>query len=125
MSAHTDGAAGTTRLCGVSGRVAEVDHSCFGDGMNGDRVGRLKTSVEVLDAYVAALDRRQEVLNCIFESETVEDAEAAIAHLLGVSGTAAKAVVNMQFRRATRTDRARVIADRDEHRRQLSGLTDD
>lgn len=93
--------------------------------MDVERAARLKAETEILDAYAAALNRRHEVLDSIFESETVEEAEVAVSHLLGVSRVGAKAIMNMQLRRVTRTDRERVIADRDDHRRQLSGSADD
>lgn len=88
--------------------------------MDDDRTARLRAATGVLDAYVAALDRRHDVLDAIFESETAEDAEVAIVQLLGVTRDGAQAIMNIQLRRATRSDRARVIADRDEHLRRMS-----
>lgn len=90
--------------------------------MTEDRVARLQADLEILDAYVAAMDRHLDVLACISDSDTALEAEAAVGDLLGVGSAGAKAIMNLQFRRATRTDRHRLEADRDEHRRLLAEL---
>lgn len=92
--------------------------------MTEDRAARLQASLEVLDAYVAAMDRPLDVLACISDSDTVVEAEAAVRDLLGVGSTGARAIMNLQFRRVTRTDRLRLETDRDEHRRLLAELED-
>lgn len=69
--------------------------------------------LEILDALVAALERRSVVLEAIESSDEAEDAVRRLRELLGVSEAAASEVLNMQWRRLTCQERARIYEYRD------------
>ncbi|MCE1180174.1 MAG: DNA gyrase subunit A [Micrococcales bacterium] len=70
--------------------------------------------LEVLDALLAAIDRRSEVMAAIADSDDTEAAVAVIAQLLDVDEIPATAVANLQWRRFTRGERARIARQRQE-----------
>lgn len=70
--------------------------------------------LELLDAAVAAMDRRDEVLQAIADAEDADEALSRVRELLGISEGAAHGVLNLQWRRLTRLDRARMQQDRDD-----------
>lgn len=99
-------------------------------GRRGDRIGgmrhhaemdrdpeldqrELDGRLEILDALVAALERRSVVLEAIESSDEAEDAVRRLRELLGVSEAAASEVLNMQWRRLTCQERARIYEYRD------------
>jgi DNA gyrase/topoisomerase IV subunit A len=69
--------------------------------------------LEILDALVAAFERRSEVLEAIESSDEEQDAVQRLSELLGVTETAASEILNMQWRRLTRQGRAEIYERRD------------
>lgn len=76
--------------------------------------------LEILDARVAALDRRDEVFAVIADAEDSDDARERLRDLLGVSEWAAHGVLNLQWCRLTRLDQARIQQERDAVARDLA-----
>jgi DNA gyrase subunit A len=64
--------------------------------------------LEILEAFLAAIDRRYEVSDVVASSETVEEARTGLRELLGVSQMAATEVLNMQWRRMARAERQEI-----------------
>jgi DNA gyrase/topoisomerase IV subunit A len=62
--------------------------------------GRLK----IFEAILAAIDRRHEVSDVVASSENADQARARVRDLLGVSQEAATEILNMQWRRLTRSE---------------------
>ncbi|AXG12618.1 hypothetical protein [Intrasporangium calvum] len=77
-------------------------------------------NLDLLEAMLSAVARRQEVSDRVFEAESAEAAESAIRDLLGVDAVAAKAVLNLQLRRLAREDRSRMESDCDRLRQLLA-----
>jgi DNA gyrase subunit A len=76
--------------------------------------------LEFLDAILAAIERRAEVIDLIAESESAGEARASLRALLGISELAATAIIDLQLRRFAKLERSRILAERDEIRRTLS-----
>lgn len=72
--------------------------------------------LELLDAFVLAIERRTEVLDLIADSESAEAAREGLCALLGVSDLAATAVLDLQARRFARLEAQRIRDERDELR---------
>jgi DNA gyrase/topoisomerase IV subunit A len=72
--------------------------------------------LELLDAMLAALDRRDEVSDVVSASEDSEHAVARLCELLGVSPLAAVEILTMQWRRFTRAVRQEIQSRIDELR---------
>ena len=72
----------------------------------------------ILDPLLRAMDRRDEVLQIIEDSEDADEARHRVAQLLGVEELGARAVLDMQFRRLTR-DQRRALATRAEELRAM------
>jgi DNA gyrase/topoisomerase IV subunit A len=77
----------------------------------------LRQRLEILDAFVATIDRRVEVFDLIADSASADEAQTGIAALLGISDIAAGAVLDLQARRFTRGDRQRIVDERAELKR--------
>jgi DNA gyrase subunit A len=75
--------------------------------------------LEVLDAIVAAIDRRDEVHTVIVSSPSAEQARTRLVALLGVSEVGAVAILDLQWRRLAELERTRIVAERDEIRSRL------
>ncbi len=75
--------------------------------------------LEVLDAIVAAIERRDEVHEAIASSPSADQARARLVALLGVSDVGAVAVLDLQWRRLAELERTRIITERDDIRRRL------
>ncbi|EKF24014.1 acetyltransferase domain protein [Mycolicibacterium hassiacum DSM 44199] len=75
---------------------------------------------EIADTLVRALERRHELLDVIVESEDYDAAIENIAAHLGVSATAAEAVLRLSFDRLTRVARRRIAAELEDLNAQLS-----
>lgn len=82
----------------------------------------LRHRLRVLAVLDAALDRRVEVLQAIEDSEDVAGACRVIGSLLDTDEVGAQAVLNLQWHRLTRSDRARIAEEHAELRRQLAEL---
>jgi DNA gyrase/topoisomerase IV subunit A len=76
--------------------------------------------LEFLDAMLAAIERRTEVVDLIAESETADEARASLRALLGISELAATAIIDLQLRRFAKLERSRILDERDEIQRILS-----
>jgi DNA gyrase/topoisomerase IV subunit A len=64
--------------------------------------------LELLEALLAALDRREEVSDVVSASKDPDEAVERIQELLRVSPVAAVEILNMQWRRFTRADRQEI-----------------
>jgi DNA gyrase/topoisomerase IV subunit A len=64
--------------------------------------------LEILEAILAAIDRRSEVSDVIAASETAEDALPRLRELLGISQVGAMEILNMQWRRLARAERREI-----------------
>ncbi|MGO3327159.1 hypothetical protein [Gordonia sp. (in: high G+C Gram-positive bacteria)] len=78
--------------------------------------------LEILSAIEAGLDRRAEVLAVVEASETVDDARTAVADLLGLPRAGAEAVLALQVRRFTVTERAKIRDEAADVRARLADL---
>jgi DNA gyrase/topoisomerase IV subunit A len=75
--------------------------------------------VAILDAYLLAAGRRQEVIDIAAESESPEDARHSVAQLLDVSEDAASAVLELRLLRFTKTEQTTLRVERDSIRGRL------
>lgn len=75
--------------------------------------------LEFLDAFAAAIERREEVFDAIADSEYSEGAQARLVSLLGISAEAAIGVLDLQARRFTRQGYQHIADERAELRRFL------
>jgi len=87
--------------------------------MNAEERTRVLQRLEILDALVAALDRRQEVFDVIVASPSAEHARASIAGLLGITDIGAMAILDLQWRRFAELERGRIVDERDAIRAEL------
>ncbi|TCO44657.1 hypothetical protein EV646_110372 [Kribbella antiqua] len=77
-----------------------------------------RRKLELLDAVLAAIERRSEVLDIVSEAESPEAALLPVQNLLGITEENAWAVIDLQFRRLTKSNVARIEWERDELRAQ-------
>ncbi|NKG20175.1 DNA gyrase subunit A [Paeniglutamicibacter terrestris] len=75
-----------------------------------DAQDKTRDELQLLEAMMQAIDRREEVFAAIETSETQDEARAAVAKLLGVEEILARAVLDMQARRWAQGER-RTITD--------------
>ncbi len=75
---------------------------------------RIRERLNILDGFVAALHRRDEVLAVLESCATDADARTDVAALLGVDEWTALAVLDLQLRRFTGQSRDRIKRERDE-----------
>jgi DNA gyrase/topoisomerase IV subunit A len=81
-----------------------------------DEERHARQELMILDALLQAMDRRDEVLQIIEDSEDFDEARRRVGQLLGVGEIGSRAVLDMQFRRLTR-DQRRALATRAEELR--------
>ena len=81
---------------------------------------RAATRREIINALVAALDRRHEVLDAIVEAEDRSAAVEAVATLLGITRVGSEAVIGMSLDRLTKEARRRIAAQLEDLNSQLS-----
>jgi DNA gyrase/topoisomerase IV subunit A len=75
--------------------------------------------LDIFEALLAAIDRRDEVSMVIAEAPDAEAATEAVRDLLGVAETPAREVMNMQWRRLTADFRKHLQDERDALRHRL------
>jgi DNA gyrase/topoisomerase IV subunit A len=75
--------------------------------------------LEILDAVIAAIERRVEVFDLMAGSSSAEEAHSRLAVLLGTSDIGTVAVLDLQARRFTTQDRQRIVDEQAELRRSL------
>ena len=73
----------------------------------------------VVDAMAKALDRRDEVLRLVEDSENSDEAIRRVGQLLGVGELGGRVVLDLQVRRFTRDQRRSVALHAEELRSQL------
>lgn len=88
--------------------------------MDAERQTAAKQRIEILDALLLSLDRRNEVAEVIAASDDPFEAQERVRELLGISDLGAMEVLNMQWRRTTRKDREESRTRRDETAAQLN-----
>jgi DNA gyrase/topoisomerase IV subunit A len=76
--------------------------------------------VDVLTAMITGIERRSDVLAAIESAPTSETAVSTVAQLLSLDTAAATAVLDLQLRRLTAAELARLKAERDGLRDRLS-----
>lgn len=82
----------------------------------------LEQRLALMEAVCAAQDRWPEVMTAVASADDDADAEARIVALLGLTDPfGATAVLDMQVRRWTTSERRRMALWRDELRRDLAG----
>lgn len=82
----------------------------------------LRERLEILDALVAAVDRRHEVLDVVAGTATPEEAVPRLAELLACTEIGARAVLDAQVRRFAAGERARLHEARDAAASELAAL---
>lgn len=75
--------------------------------------------LEILEALVAAIERRSEVFEAIAASKSADHARIGLAEMLRVSEIGATAILDLQWRRMAEDERNRIVADRDQIRATL------
>lgn len=70
-----------------------------------DQDERHREELMILEALVQAMDRRDEVFEEIEDSEDVDEAIRRVGQLLGVGPVGSRAVLDLQARRFTRSQR--------------------
>lgn len=75
----------------------------------------------IVDALVRAMDRRYEVFQAIEDSEDADEARARVRQLLGVGELGSRAVLDLQARRFTRSQRHILASRAEELRSKLLG----
>ena len=73
----------------------------------------------VYEAVSSAISRREEVLRVCYGARNGDEAVAAIARLFDLSDQAARAVMDLQFRRLTQSDRGAINDQIREMRQRL------
>lgn len=86
-----------------------------------DALGRQRTQerLALIEALVAAQERRQDVMDAVATSEDVAEAVPRLMTLLGLTEAQVTVVLDMQVRRWTAADRRGYQAERDELRALL------
>ncbi len=69
-----------------------------------DEKAQLRARIDVLDAYLLAASRRQEIVEVASQAETPEEARRAVAELLDITESAAWAVLELRLHRFTRSE---------------------
>lgn len=85
----------------------------------------LRERIEILAGIDAALQRWPEVAKLAFESESPGTLRNDLAALLDIGPEPAQAILDMQVRRVTRRERARISSELEESRRQLRAALSD
>ena len=93
------------------GPLADTDDPSHRRDRDADRH---RERVDILTAIDRALDRRTEVFEVVTRSAEPADAVAAVRHLLDVERMGAEAVLAMQLRRFSASERAKITAELDE-----------
>lgn len=65
-------------------------------------------TIAILDALLVAIDRRAEVVDVIFETDSHAEQVDAVRTLLGIGGVEARAVLDLQLRRLSRWERSTI-----------------
>lgn len=78
--------------------------------------------LKILEALVQAIDRREEVFTAIESAETVEEASHVLETLLNVEESPARAVLDMQARRWTQSERRKIVDHIEEVRTELESF---
>lgn len=76
--------------------------------------------VELLDAIATASENRDQVLELVSTAPTPEQARAALADQFNLSENGADAVLAMQLRRLTVTERKKITDERNELHQQIA-----
>ena len=74
----------------------------------------------MVDATVRALDRRDEVLHVMEDSEDEDEARRRVGQLLGVDELGSRVVLDMQLRSFTRSRRRIMASHAEELRKRLA-----
>jgi DNA gyrase/topoisomerase IV subunit A len=85
-------------------------------GENADARERL----EILEAIVAGLERRSELLEIVSSSRDTETAQTRVADLFGLNRVQTLAILDIQVRRFSETERLKITQERDHFRALLS-----
>ncbi|MFI5693700.1 hypothetical protein ACIA58_17790 [Kribbella sp. NPDC051586] len=75
--------------------------------------------LQLLDAISVGVQNRARILEIASDSDTPDDAARAIERAFGLSAEHARAVLELQFARMTRSNVARIEEDREQIRRLL------
>jgi DNA gyrase/topoisomerase IV subunit A len=78
------------------------------DRSGADARERVEDQIHIYEALVAAIERRWEVYELLEGAEDPEAANRGLQALLGTDEAGARAVIDMQFRKLTVTERAKV-----------------
>jgi DNA gyrase/topoisomerase IV subunit A len=81
-----------------------------------ERQEAARERLEILDAMIAAIERRAEVVGLVAAADSADDARRGIAELLAVSEVGADAILALQLRRLSRREVQRIRDERDELR---------
>lgn len=79
-----------------------------------DQLRMAEEQLHIYDAIAAAAADPQEVLRVIFQADDPDHARRALCERYSFDEMQANAVLDMQFRRTTRRDRARIHTGREE-----------
>jgi len=88
--------------------------------MNADERERAESQLRIYDLLLGAMERRQEVFDLVCSSDTPAQAKERVRNLFGVSEPdISQAVLDMQIRRWTCSERKRILDSATELRREL------
>lgn len=80
-----------------------------------DEIRQTEEQLHIYDGVARAVGEPNEILDIILQAEDPDAASAALQNRFGLDPIQATAVMDLQFRRATRRDRRRI----DDRRREL------
>ena len=80
---------------------------------------RARLRLSVLDAYLLAADRREEVIDAVAEARDPEEARRSVARLLGITEDAASGVLDLRVRRFSQSEIAQCRDEADQVRNLL------
>jgi hypothetical protein len=83
---------------------------CKNRGMDEDE-RHSRDELATLEALLQAIERRDEVFQVVDDSENVDEAIRRVGELLGIGAVPSRAVIDLQVRRFTRSQR-RLMASR-------------
>ena len=75
--------------------------------------------LQILDAFCAVIERREEFMDVVSSAPSAEDARVAVAEMFDLDELQAMATLDLQVRRFATRERDLIVAERDELRQRV------